>query len=180
MEVSISTIITYMLLDILHYPDERLRNAAKPVEIFDDKLKKIVEDMFETMYNAHGIGLAAIQVGISLRVVTMDLTGQDKQQPVVFVNPMLTNISSEINVYEEGCLSIPGVNEKVERPKTVTINAQDINGNHFAIDADELLATCIQHEIDHLDGKVFIDRISRLKKSRIDDKIRKESKENAE
>ena len=165
-----------MILEILHYPDERLRNVAKPVEVFDEKLRLIVEDMFETMYHAHGIGLAAIQVGIPLRVVTMDLTGQEKNQPVVFINPVLTNISSEINIYEEGCLSVPGINEKVERPKTVTINAQDINGKYFTLEADELLATCIQHEIDHLNGKVFIDRISRLKKSRIDDKIRKATK----
>ncbi|MFM2343775.1 MAG: hypothetical protein RLZZ210_383 [Pseudomonadota bacterium] len=165
-----------MLLEILHYPDERLRNIAQPVTVFDDKIIQIVQDMFETMYHANGIGLAAIQVGIKLRIVTMDLTGSEKKKPVVFINPTLTNVSQETNVYEEGCLSVPGVNEKVERPKMVTINAYGMDGKPFSIEADELLSTCIQHEIDHLDGKVFIDRISRLKKSRIDEKIKKSSK----
>lgn len=164
-----------MLLSILHYPDERLRIVAKPVHDFDHRLQILINDMLETMYQANGIGLAATQVGINLRVIVMDLS-ENRNEPITFINPSLSEISKETNAYEEGCLSVPNINEVVIRPKTVIINAKDIYGRDFTLPADGLLATCIQHEIDHLDGKVFIDRISKLKKSRIDDKIKKSKK----
>jgi peptide deformylase len=161
-----------MLLKVLHYPDERLRNIAQPVINFNDELKTLVQNMLETMYDLNGIGLAAIQVGVSLRVAVIDLT-ENNSKPQIFINPILSDFSVETNIYEEGCLSVPDIHEKVIRPKTLTIKAQDINGKEFTMHADELLATCIQHELDHLNGKVFIDRLSKLKKSMIDKKILK-------
>ena len=159
-------------LKILQYPDHRLRQVAQPVEVFDDALRKLIADMAETMYAAGGIGLAAVQVNRAKRVVVMDLS-ERRDSLMVFVNPELSDADGEIES-EEGCLSIPDVLASVKRAATVTINAFDAHGKPFQLDADETLAICIQHEIDHLDGKVFIDYLSRLKRDRIRKRLLKE------
>ena len=138
-------------LEILEFPDPRLRTVAKPVEKVDDELRKLIDDMFETMYDAPGIGLAATQVNVHKRVIVMDLS-EDKSEPRVFINPEITPLTDDLAPYEEGCLSVPGFYEKVKRPARVKIKALDRDGNVFEEEADELLATCIQHEIDHLEG----------------------------
>ena len=143
-------------LEILEFPDPRLRTVAKPVEKVDDELRKLIDDMFETMYACPGIGLAATQVDVHQRLIVMDLS-EDQTQPRVFINPEITPLTDEVAPYEEGCLSVPGFYEKVQRPARVHIKALDRDGNTFEEEADELLATCIQHEIDHLDGKLFVD-----------------------
>jgi len=159
-------------LDILEFPDPRLRTVAKPVEKVDDELRKLIDDMFETMYACPGIGLAATQVDVHQRLIVMDLS-EDQTQPRVFINPEITPLTDEVAPYEEGCLSVPGFYEKVQRPARVRIKALDRDGNTFEEEADELLATCIQHEIDHLDGKLFVDYVSRLKRDRIKKKLEK-------
>ncbi|MCG8394862.1 MAG: peptide deformylase [Pseudomonadales bacterium] len=159
-------------LEILEFPDPRLRTVAKPVEKVDDELRKLIDDMFETMYAAPGIGLAASQVNVHRRLIVMDLS-EDQSDPRVFINPEITPLTDELAPYEEGCLSVPGFYEKVERPARVKIKALDRDGNEFEEEADELLATCIQHEIDHLDGKLFVDYVSRLKRDRIKKKLEK-------
>ncbi len=168
-------------LEILEFPDPRLRTVAKPVEKVDDELRKLiddmfetmyVDDMFETMYACPGIGLAATQVNVHQRLIVMDLS-EDQSQPRVFINPEITPLTDELAPYEEGCLSVPGFYEKVQRPARVRIKALDRDGNAFEEEADELLATCIQHEIDHLDGKLFVDYVSRLKRDRIKKKLEK-------
>ncbi len=159
-------------LEILEFPDPRLRTVAKPVEKVDDELRKLIDDMFETMYDAPGIGLAATQVDVHKRVIVMDLS-DEKNEPQVFINPEITPLTEELAPYEEGCLSVPGFYEKVKRPARVIIKALDRDGNAFEIEADELLATCIQHEIDHLEGKLFVDYVSRLKRDRIKKKLEK-------
>ncbi|KGD62646.1 peptide deformylase [Alcanivorax nanhaiticus] len=159
-------------LEILEFPDPRLRTVAKPVEKVDDELRKLIDDMFETMYDAPGIGLAATQVDVHKRVIVMDLS-DEKNEPQVFINPEITPLTEELAPYEEGCLSVPGFYEKVKRPARVMIKALDRDGNAFEIEADELLATCIQHEIDHLEGKLFVDYVSRLKRDRIKKKLEK-------
>ncbi|EKF74300.1 peptide deformylase [Alcanivorax hongdengensis A-11-3] len=159
-------------LEILEFPDPRLRTVAKPVEKVDDELRKLIDDMFETMYDAPGIGLAASQVNVHIRLIVMDLS-EDKSEPRVFINPEITPLTDDTAPYEEGCLSVPGFYEKVERPARVRIKALDRDGNTFEEEADELLATCIQHEIDHLDGKLFVDYVSRLKRDRIRKKLEK-------
>ncbi|KZX91774.1 peptide deformylase, partial [Alcanivorax sp. HI0013] len=146
-------------LEILEFPDPRLRTVAKPVEKVDDELRKLIDDMFETMYACPGIGLAATQVNVHQRLIVMDLS-EDQSQPRVFINPEITPLTDELAPYEEGCLSVPGFYEKVQRPARVRIKALDRDGNAFEEEADELLATCIQHEIDHLDGKLFVDYVS--------------------
>ena len=164
-------------LQILEYPDPRLRTKAKPVEVFDQALAKMVEDMFETMYAAPGIGLAAIQVGVPQRVVTLDLAKKEEPpQPQVFINPEITWHSEEKGIYEEGCLSIPEYYEEVERPARVKVKFLDLEGKPREIEADGLLATCIQHEIDHLNGILFIDHISKLKRDRVVKKFAKAAK----
>ena len=167
--------------DILILPDKRLRAVSKPVAKIDAATKKLVEDMFETMYDAPGIGLAAIQVGEPRRVVTMDLAkkdedGETKPKPRVFINPEIISSSEEFSVYEEGCLSIPEYYEEVERPAAVKVRYLDLDGRQHEIDAEGLLATCIQHEIDHLDGVLFIDHISKLKRDRVIKKFTKAAK----
>ena len=158
-------------LDILVYPDPRLRRVALPVVAFDDALARLVADMAETMYAAPGIGLAAVQVNVLRRVVVLDVSAaRDSLQ--VFVNPEISEPAGATES-EEGCLSVPGVFETVSRAKTVTIRAQDVHGNPFEIAADEMLAICIQHEIDHLNGKVFVDYLSRMKQGRIRRKLQK-------
>ena len=154
--------------EILILPDKRLRLVSKPVAKIDAATKKLVEDMFETMYDAPGIGLAAIQIGEPRRIVTMDLAKKDEpKEPQVFINPELVSKSDDKNTHEEGCLSIPEYYEEVERPAAVKVRYLDLDGRQHEIDAEGLLATCIQHEIDHLNGVLFIDHISKLKRDRI-------------
>jgi peptide deformylase len=160
--------------DIIILPDPRLRLVSDPVKAIDAETRKLVEDMLETMYAAPGIGLAAIQVGVPKRVVTLDLAKQDEPlQPQVFINPEITWSSEEKGVYEEGCLSIPEYYEEVERPARVKVKFLDLEGKPQEIEADGLLATCIQHEIDHLNGVLFIDHISKLKRTMVIKKFAK-------
>jgi peptide deformylase len=160
------------VLDILHYPDPRLHKIAKPVTEFNTELKQLVSDMAQTMYEAPGIGLAATQVDVHLQVVVID-TSEEKDDLRVFINPKLINKSAEMKAYEEGCLSVPGVYDEVERPDRITVSAQDVSGEEFILEADELLSVCLQHEMDHLQGKVFVQYLSRLKQGRIKSKMLK-------
>lgn len=162
------------LLNILHFPDERLRTIAKPVEAVDDRIRGIIDDMFETMYAAPGIGLAATQVNIHERLLVVDIS-EEKNQPLVFINPEITNRAGEQEM-DEGCLSVPGYYETVRRADQVHVRALDRHGNSFEMDAEGLLAVCIQHEIDHLDGKLFVDYLSQLKRQRIKKKMEKQQK----
>jgi peptide deformylase len=163
--------------DILILPDKRLRLLSKPVAKIDAATKLLVEDMFDTMYDAPGIGLAAIQIGEPRRIVTMDLAKKDEpKEPQVFINPELLSKSGDHNTHEEGCLSIPEYYEEVERPAAVRVRYLDLDGKQHEIDAEGLLATCIQHEIDHLDGVLFIDHISKLKRDRVIKKFTKAAK----
>jgi peptide deformylase len=164
-------------LAILEYPDPRLRTRAAPVTRFDAALKQQIADMFETMYAAPGIGLAAIQIGVPKRVVTMDLAKKDEpKQPQVFINPEVVWASDEKAIYEEGCLSIPEYYEEVERPKAVKVKYLDADLRLQEIEADGLLATCLQHEIDHTNGVLFIDHISKLKRDMVVKKFKKAAK----
>ncbi|OAU95759.1 MULTISPECIES: peptide deformylase [Moraxella] len=161
-------------LPILTYPDPRLRTIAAPVTVFDDSLKTLIEDMFETMYDAHGIGLAATQVDRHLQLIVMDLAKEDEAPaPQVFINPKVTPLVEEFLPYQEGCLSVPEVYDTVERPRRVRIEALDKDGQPFEMEAEGLLAVCIQHEMDHLNGKLFVDYLSTLKQSRARDKVKK-------
>ena len=164
--------------DILILPDKRLRQVSKPVAKIDAATRQLVEDMFETMYAAPGIGLAAIQVGEPKRVVTMDLAKKDEpKQPQVFINPEVVEKSDEKNTHEEGCLSIPEYYEEVTRPAQVKVRYLDLDGKQHEVEANGLLATCIQHEIDHLNGVLFIDHISKLKRDRVIKKFTKALKQ---
>ena len=155
------------LLTILHHPDARLRQKAKPVERFDAALQRLIDDMFETMYAAPGVGLAATQVGVPLRVAVMDCSREDNvRQPLVMINPEILE-SEEPQEVDEGCLSVPGVSDTLKRSHRVHARALDRKGKPFEIEAEGLLAQCIQHEIDHLDGKLYIDRLSSLKRERL-------------
>ncbi|CAM5771790.1 peptide deformylase [Bosea minatitlanensis] len=168
-------------------PDSQLRLVSKPVEAVTPEIRTLVDDMFETMYDAPGIGLAAIQVGVPLRVVTMDLSKREAKdeeepepkRPQVFINPEVTWSSADFSVYEEGCLSIPDYYEEVERPAQVKVRYTDLDGKTQEIAADGLLATCLQHEIDHLNGVLFIDHLSRLKRERVTKKFAKAAKRSA-
>lgn len=162
------------LLTILHYPDPRLRQVAKPVATVDDALRRLVDDMAETMYAAPGIGLAAVQVNVALRVVVIDLS-ETRHTLQVLINPEITERDGK-QVFEEGCLSVPGIFGEVERAQHIRVRALGRDGKPFELEAQGLLATCIQHEIDHLDGKVFVDYLSRLKQSRIRKKIEKQER----
>jgi peptide deformylase len=165
------------LRDIIILPDKRLRLVSEPVGKITAETRKLVEDMFDTMYEAPGIGLAAIQVGVPLRVVTMDLSKKEgEKEPRVFINPEIVWSSDDPSVYEEGCLSIPEVHEDVERPAKVRVKYLDLDGKPHEEEAEGLFATCIQHEVDHLNGKLFIDRISKLKRDRIVKKFTKAAK----
>ena len=162
---------------ILVLPDPRLRAVSEPVKKVDGEIRKLVDDMFETMYDAPGIGLAAIQVGVPKRVVTADLAKKDEpRNPQVFINPEIVSSSEELSVYEEGCLSIPEIHEDVERPSRVRVRYMDLAGKPQEVEADGLLATCLQHEIDHINGVLFIDHISKLKRDRITKKFTKAAK----
>jgi peptide deformylase len=163
--------------DIIILPDKRLRLVSEPVKAIDREVKALVADMFETMYDAPGIGLAAIQVGVPRRVVTMDLSKKEEaQEPRVFINPEILWSSDEKATYEEGCLSIPEFYEEVERPTQVRVKYLDLEGREQELEASGLLATCLQHEIDHLNGVLFIDHISRLKRERVVKKFAKAAK----
>lgn len=168
---------TMALRDILVLPDKRLRLISKPVTRIDDEVRALVEDMFATMYKAPGIGLAAIQVGVPLRVVVMDISKRDETgEPKTFINPEIVWRSAETVPYEEGCLSIPDVHEDVVRPERVKFKYLDAEGRPREEEADGLFATCIQHEVDHLNGVLFIDHISKLKRDRIIKKFTKAAK----
>ncbi|GAB6043956.1 peptide deformylase [Endothiovibrio diazotrophicus] len=159
------------ILNVLHFPDPRLRNRAKPVEQVDAGIRRLIGDMFETMYDAPGIGLAATQVDVAKRVVVIDVS-EEKDQPLALVNPEILERDGTED-HEEGCLSVPGIYEKVTRAERVKVRALDRDGNPFELEADGLLAICIQHEIDHLDGKLFVDYLSPLKRERIRKKLEK-------
>lgn len=166
-----------MILEIIKAPDDRLKQVAQPVDKVDDELREFIDNLFETMYESSGIGLAATQVGDLRRVLVLDVDQQDgDKSPLVFINPEIVKESEEENVYLEGCLSFPGQYAEVTRPKTVTIKYLDYNGKTQEVNADELLSTCVQHEIDHLNGIVFIDHLSRLKRDLIIKKLIKEKK----
>lgn len=164
------------LLNILRYPDPRLHKVAKPVAVFDERLKKLAADMAETMYAAPGVGLAATQVDVHEQLVVID-TSETHDELRVFVNPEIVWASEEKRVYDEGCLSVPGIYDGVERPAQVRVRAFDVEGQPFEIEADGLLAVCIQHEMDHLKGKVFVEYLSPLKRNRIKTRLLKEERE---
>ena len=162
-------------LKILEFPNPNLRKVAMPVTSFDNDLKCLIDNMFETMYEANGIGLAATQVDVHKRLLVLDVS-EERNDPKVFVNPTIDVIESDLADYDEGCLSVPGFYETVSRPKKIKVSAQDKEGSQFEIEADGVLSVCIQHEIDHLDGKLFVDYLSSLKRNRIKDKLQKEQK----
>jgi peptide deformylase len=164
------------LLPILRYPDPRLHKVAKPVTVFDKRLKKLAADMAETMYEAPGVGLAASQVDVHEQLVVID-TSETHDDLRVFINPEITWASPDKQVYDEGCLSVPGIYDGVERPARVKVRALDLDGKPFEIEADGLLAVCIQHEMDHLKGKVFVEYLSPLKRNRIKTRMLKEERE---
>lgn len=164
------------LLNILRYPDPRLHKIAKPVTVFDARLKTLVADMAETMYDAPGVGLAASQVDVHEQVLVID-TSETHTELQVFINPEIFWASEEMQIYDEGCLSVPGVYDGVERHAKVKVRAFDADGKPFEVDADGLLAVCIQHEMDHLKGKVFVEYLSPLKRNRIKAKMLKEERE---
>lgn len=159
------------ILNILHYPDERLHKVARPVEKVDAEIQRLIDDMAETMYLAPGIGLAASQVDVHLRVIVVDIS-EDKTGLRAFINPRIVAADGHAT-YEEGCLSVPGIYEEVERAEHIVLEAMDRHGESIRLEARGLLAICIQHEIDHLDGKVFVEKLSRLKQSRILNKLKK-------
>jgi peptide deformylase len=164
------------LLNILRYPDPRLHKVAKPVTVFDERLKKLAQDMAETMYAAPGVGLAATQIDVHEQLIVID-TSETGDKLQVFINPEILWASEELQTYDEGCLSVPGIYDGVERPARVKVRALDLDGKPFEIDADGLLAVCIQHEMDHLKGKVFVEYLSPLKRNRIKTKLLKEERE---
>ena len=166
------------ILDILHFPDARLRNVAKPVAEVDDGVRQLVDDMFETMYEAPGIGLAAIQVNDPRRVIVVDIS-EDRSQPLALINPEILE-KQGVEEMDEGCLSVPGVYETVQRAEQIRVRALGRDGQPLEMDVDGLLAVCIQHEIDHLDGKLFVDYLSNLKRQRIRKKLEKEARQSGE
>lgn len=160
------------VLDILEFPDPRLRTVAKPVDVVDDGVRILIDNMIETMYAASGIGLAATQVNVHQRLLVLD-TSENRDTPMVFVNPEVTILDETLGSYDEGCLSVPGFYEEVNRPRTVRVDAIGRDGKAFSLELDGLTAICLQHEIDHLDGKLFVDYISPLKRNRIRSKLEK-------
>ena len=159
------------ILNILEYPDPRLRTRAEPVDVVDDELRRLIDDMFETMYEAPGIGLAATQVNVHRRLLVADVS-EDRSEPVVLINPEIV-AKDGLEVTEEGCLSVPGVFDRVERADHIRVRALGRDGEPMEMEADGLLAVCIQHEIDHLDGKLFVDYLSELKRQRIRKRLEK-------
>jgi peptide deformylase len=165
-------------LPILEFPDPRLRTVATPVTIVDDRIRALVDDMLETMYDAPGIGLAATQVDVHKQVIVIDIS-EERDQPLVFINPRIEVLGEEEQEYDEGCLSVPGFYETVVRPARVRIQALDRNGNAFTLEPEGLLAVCVQHEVDHLKGKLYVDYISPLKRNRIRKKLEKQQRHSA-
>ncbi len=163
------------LLKILRYPDKRLRTKAAPVEVVDEKINRILDDMLETMYEAPGIGLAATQVNIHQQMVVIDVS-EDKNDPLVLINPVITHKEGE-EISEEGCLSVPAYYAEVQRADSVTVKALNRDGKEFELNAEGLLAVCIQHELDHLKGKLFVDYLSPLKQQRLQKKMLKQAKQ---
>ena len=166
------------ILEILHFPDPRLRTRAQPVAAVDDAVRRLVDDLFETMYAAPGIGLAATQVDVHRRVLVIDVS-EDRSAPRCFINPEIVARDGEEEM-DEGCLSVPGVYDKVRRAERIRVRALDRAGKPFELEADGLLAVCIQHEMDHLDGKLFVDYLSGLKRQRIRRKLEKEARHPSE
>lgn len=175
-----------MLLEILKYPDPRLAEKSTPVDVVDDEIRTLIENMFETMYTAEGVGLAAPQVGVTKRIIVVDCGVREEgeesplppKEPVAVVNPVVAAGQGSI-VWEEGCLSVPGYVDEVERKAKVTVTGLDKNGEPLSIEAEGLLAVCLQHEIDHLEGVLFVDRLSRLKQSMVKKKLKKRAEEEA-
>lgn len=163
------------LLNILEFPDPRLRTQAAQVSQVDSRIQTLVDDMFETMYAAPGIGLAASQVDVHERVIVIDLT-EDRSNPRVFINPEIRVIDDDLGTYDEGCLSVPGFYETVERPRVIEVSALDREGQLFTERLEGLMGICLQHEIDHLEGKLFVDYLSPLRRQRIRNKLVKEQK----
>jgi peptide deformylase len=163
------------ILDILHFPDPRLRNKAKPVAEVNDEVRCLIDDMLETMYQAPGIGLASIQVNVPQRIIVVDVS-EDHSQPLALINPEILSKEGEEQM-DEGCLSVPGIYEPVQRAERIRVRYLDRDGNSIEMDAEGLLAVCIQHEIDHLDGKLFVDYLSSLKRQRIRKKLEKEARQ---
>lgn len=160
-------------LEILEFPDQRLRTRAKPVAEVDDSVRVLVANMFDTMYEAPGVGLAATQVNVHQQIIVIDVS-EDKNEPLVFINPEITVLDQELSDYEEGCLSVPGFSESVSRPSRIQVKALNEQGETFEIIPEGLLAVCVQHEVDHLNGKLFVDYLSPLKRQRIRRKLEKE------
>ena len=166
------------LLPILEYPDPRLRTVAKPVMQVDERIKTLVADMFDTMYDAPGVGLAASQVNVHEQVLVIDVS-EDQSDPLVFINPEIEVLDPELFEYQEGCLSIPGFYEDISRPKHIRVTALNLKGESFTMEPHGLLAVCIQHEVDHLKGKLFVDYVSGIKRQRIRKKLEKKQKARA-
>ena len=166
------------ILNILEFPDPRLRTVAKPVKQVDSAVKQLIEDMFETMYAAPGIGLAATQVNVHQQIVVIDVS-DEQTEPLVFINPVITTLEGDQHEYDEGCLSVPGFYETVSRPEKVLVKYLDREGKSVEMQPEGLLAVCIQHEVDHLQGKLFVDYLSALKRQRIKKKLEKQHKQNA-
>ena len=166
------------VLDILEFPDPRLRTRAKPVDAVTDATRALIDDLFETMYAAPGIGLAATQVTVHQRLLVIDVS-EDHSEPLVFINPEITVLDPDLGEYDEGCLSVPGFYETVQRPQRISVTALDRDGESFTRELQGLLAICLQHEIDHLDGKLFVDYLSPLKRQRIRRKLEKEQRRQA-
>ena len=164
-------------LPILEYPDPRLRIRAERVTVVDDEIKQLVDDMFETMYSAPGIGLAATQVNVHKRIIVVDVS-DERDEPYCLINPEIVSAEGRES-YEEGCLSVPGLYDYVERPERIIVKALDRNGEPFELEADGLLAQCIQHEMDHLEGKLFVDYLSQLKRERIRKRYLKKARREA-
>jgi peptide deformylase len=166
------------VLEILEFPDPRLRTEAAPVEAVTDKTRALVDNMFDTMYDAPGIGLAATQVNVHQRILVMDLS-EEQNEPLVFINPEIEVLDPELGEYDEGCLSVPGFYESVSRPRKISVTALDREGQPFTQVLEGLLAICLQHEIDHLNGKLFVDYLSPLKRQRIRKKLEKSQRRQA-
>ena len=166
------------VLEILAFPDPRLRTEAKPVTEVTDATRTLIDDMFETMYEAPGIGLAATQVDVHQRLLVIDVS-ENRDQPLVFINPEITVLDPQTGEYDEGCLSVPGFYETVQRPQRISVTALDRNGESFTRELEGLLAICLQHEIDHLNGKLFVDYLSPLKRQRIRKKLEKAQRRRA-
>jgi peptide deformylase len=166
------------VLEILEFPDTRLRTQAEPVALVTDATRALIDDMLETMYAAPGVGLAATQVNVHQRLLVMDIS-DDKRQPQVFINPQITVLDPELGEYDEGCLSVPGFYETICRPQRVAVSALGRDGKPFTCELEGLAAVCLQHEIDHLNGKLFVDYLSPLKRQRIRKKLEKDQRERA-